>query len=80
MALAHAADTSPGPAQPDPDLQQLLHQLTNQLSVIVAHAELLESKALDSASQSRATQVIAGALGAMTTVRAIRDTLDTHTD
>ena len=77
MALADADGTSSGHIQPEPDLQQLLHQLTNQLSVIVAHAELLEYKALDSVSQSRAAQVIAGALGAMTTVRAIRDTLET---
>jgi hypothetical protein len=75
--LAHADRRSSGPDQPEPELQQLLHQLTNQLSVIVAHAELLEAKALDSVSQSHATQVITGALGAMTTVRAIRDTLET---
>ncbi len=74
--MAHAADASTGPRQAGPELQQLLHQLTNQLSVIVAHAELLEAKALDSASQARATQVVSGALGAMTTVRAIRDTLE----
>jgi hypothetical protein len=80
VALTHADDASFGPAQLGADLQQLLHQLTNQLSVIVAHAEILEFKALDSASQSRATQAIAGALGAMTTVRAIMDSLDAHTD
>jgi len=76
LALAQADGTPTGRVQPGPELQQLLHQLTNQLSVIVAHAELLEAKALDSASQTRATQVITGALGAMTTVKAIRDTLE----
>ncbi len=80
MALAHADGTTSGPVQLEPELQQLLHQLTNQLSVIVAHAELLEVKALDSVSQSRATQVITGALGAMTTVRAIRETLEAPAD
>ena len=80
MVLAQADGVSSGSAQPDLELQQLLHQLTNQLSVIVAHAELLETKALDSASQSRATQVITGALGAMTTVRAIMDTLEAPAD
>ena len=74
--MVHADGASTGRVQPGPELQQLLHQLTNQLSVIVAHAELLEAKALDSASQARATQVVSGALGAMTTVRAIRDTLE----
>jgi hypothetical protein len=34
--LADAHGTSSGPVQPEPELQQLLHQLTNQLSVIVA--------------------------------------------
>ena len=74
--MAHADGVSSVRVEPAPELQQLLHQLTNQLSVIVAHAELLEAKALDSASQARATQVVSGALGAMTTVRAIRDTLE----
>ncbi len=78
--MADAPGTSSGSVQPEPELQQLLHQLTNQLSVIVAHAELLEVKALDSVSQSRATQVITGALGAMTTVRAIRETLEAPAD
>lgn len=55
-----------------PDLRELLHQLNNQLGVILAHAELLENKAVDTPAQLRAARVVSGALGAMATVKAIR--------
>jgi hypothetical protein len=54
------------------DLRVLFHQLTNQLGIILAHAELLESKAPDDISRARASQVVASALGAMSTAREIR--------
>lgn len=55
-----------------PGLRDLFHQLNNQLGIILAHAELLEVKALDEASRARAAQVVASVLDAMGTARKIR--------
>ena len=55
-----------------PDLRLLFHRLNNQLGIILAPAELLESKAAIEADRARASQVVAGALEAMATVKAIR--------
>ena len=55
-----------------PELRVLFHRLNNQLGIILAHAELLESKAADAAGRARAAQVVASALEAMGTVREIR--------
>jgi hypothetical protein len=46
--------------------------LSNQLGVILAHAELLEAKAPDEPRRARATQIVSAALEAMTTTREIR--------
>jgi two-component sensor histidine kinase len=58
-------------------LREMFHRLNNQLGIILAHAELLESKAVDNVSRARAEQVVASALDAMATVRAIRLQTDT---
>lgn len=65
---------SEGPAGPDlpPDLRLLFHRLNNQLGIILAHAELLEAKAVDDANRGRAAQVVASVLEAMGTAREIR--------
>jgi hypothetical protein len=55
-----------------PDLRMLFHQLNNQLGIILANAELLESKSSDEASRARAAQLVASALDAMATAMAIR--------
>jgi hypothetical protein len=55
-----------------PELRLLFHRLNNQLGIILAHAELLESKVADAPSRARASQVVASALEAMTTVRDLR--------
>jgi hypothetical protein len=55
-----------------PDLRLLFHRLNNQLGIILAHAELLESKATDDLHRARATQIVASALEAMSTAREIR--------
>lgn len=57
------------------DLQALLHRLNNQLGVILAHAELLESKALDDAHRARASHVVGATLEAMAVTRVLRDQL-----
>jgi hypothetical protein len=55
-----------------PELRLLFHRLNNQLGIILAHAELLESKVADDPSRARASQVVASALEAMGTVRDLR--------
>jgi hypothetical protein len=55
-----------------PDLRLLFHRLNNQLGIILAHAELLEAKAVDDANRGRAAQVVASVLEAMGTAREIR--------
>jgi hypothetical protein len=60
------------PMDEAPELRLLFHQLNNQLGIILAHAELLEAKVADEGGRSRAAQVVAKALEAMTTAREIR--------
>lgn len=54
------------------ELRRLFHRLNNQLGIILAHAELMEKKAPDETSRSRATQVISSVLDAMGTAKEIR--------
>jgi hypothetical protein len=55
-----------------PELRLLFHRLNNQLGIVLAHAELLESKAPDDVSRSRAAQVVTSTLEAMGTAKEIR--------
>lgn len=55
-----------------PELRLLFHRLNNQLSIILANAELLEARAADDISRARAAQVVASALEAIGTAREIR--------
>lgn len=62
------------------ELTKLFHQLNNQLGVILANAELLEQRLADANHKSRAGQVVAGALDAISTAKRIKHlaiTLDT---
>ena len=61
-----------GPMDEAPELRLLFHRLNNQLGIILAHAELLESKAGDETSRARAAQVVSSALEAMGTAQEIR--------
>ncbi len=54
------------------DLRLLFHRLNNQLGIILANAELLESKAADEQQRARAVQLVTSALDAMGTAREIR--------
>ncbi len=58
-----------------PELRLLFHRLNNQLGIILAHAELLESKVADAPSRARASQVVASALEAMGTIKDLRQHL-----
>ena len=51
------------------ELGLLFHRLNNQLGIILAHAELLETKASDDLTRARAAQVVASVLDAMTTAK-----------
>ena len=61
-----------GSMDESPELRLLFHRLNNQLGIILAHAELLESKAQDDAHRARAAQVVSSALEAMGTVKELR--------
>ncbi len=63
-----------------PELRLLFHRLNNQLGIILAHAELLESKAGDDTSRGRAAQVVASVLDAMGTAKEIRQRTSSITD
>jgi hypothetical protein len=63
---------SRGPMDESPELRLLFHRLNNQLGIILAHAELLESKTTDETNRARAAQVVASALDAMSTAKEIR--------
>jgi hypothetical protein len=60
------------PADDAGDLGALFHRLNNELGIILSHAELLEAKAGDDISRSRASQVVTSVLDAMGTTRSIR--------
>jgi hypothetical protein len=66
------ADVPAGPRPSDPELGVLFHRLNNQLGIILAHAELLEARAVDEAGRARSAKVVTGTLEAMATVRQIR--------
>jgi hypothetical protein len=61
-----------GPMDDSAELRLLFHRLNNQLGIILANAELLESKASDDIHRARAAQVVTSALEAMGTANAIR--------
>jgi len=52
-----------------PEHRALFHQLNNQLGIVLAHAELLESRASDEAQRARAAQIVASVLDALRTSR-----------
>ena len=56
----------------DPELRLRFQRMNNQLGIILAHAELLESKAADEMSHARAAQVVSSVLEAMGTAKEIR--------
>lgn len=70
MSVLQGVDAA-GDVPADLDLQALFHRLNNQLGTLLAHAELLETKAADDVNRSRAAQVVRSTLESMGTVRAI---------
>ena len=63
-----------------PALRLLFHRLNNELGIILAHAELLEAKAPDEKSRTRAAQIVASTIDALSTAREIRRQTSTSGD
>jgi len=57
------------------DMVRLFHRLNNQLGVILANSELLESRLTDETQRARAAQVVTGALEAIAVVQALRQAI-----
>lgn len=55
-----------------PDLPRVFHRLNNQLGIILANAELLEARLTEEAQRARASQVVSGALEAISTIQDLR--------
>ena len=60
------------------ELHRLFHRLNNQLGIILAHAELIEKKAADEPTRSRAGQVVSSVLDAMGTAKEIRAAVESR--
>lgn len=78
-----APEPTPDPASPEgldsqSELSQLFHKLNNQLGIILANAELLESRLADTSHRARAGQVASSALEAIETTQRLRRILDTR--
>jgi hypothetical protein len=57
---------------PNPELARVFHRLNNQLGVILANAELLETRLTGETERARASQVVSGALSAISTIQDLR--------
>ena len=74
--LRESATPADSALQGGGDLRVLFHRLNNQLGIILACAELLEYKAGDDVSRTRAAEVVAKVLDAMGTAKEIRHQTD----
>jgi hypothetical protein len=57
------------------DLTSLFHRLNNQLGVILANAELLETRVSNDHERARAAQIVAGTLEAIGSVQQLKRVL-----
>ena len=74
--LRESAATADSALQAGGDLRVLFHRLNNQLGIILACAELLELKAADDVSRTRAAEIVAKVLDTLGTAKAIRHQTD----
>ena len=79
MAAAGSRAGHPVSGAP-PDLSSFFHRLNNQLGIILANAELLESKLADETQKARAGQVVSSVLEAIATVQQLRRTVEPPSD
>lgn len=63
-----------------PEHRELFHQLNNQLGIVLAYAELLESKAGDESQRARARQIVTSVLDALGTSKALQRQLGSSPD
>jgi hypothetical protein len=73
-------EATPAQALAPQDLPALFHRLNNQLGVILANAELLETRLSSPPERARAAQVVAGALDAIQTIQDLRRLLGGGSD
>jgi hypothetical protein len=59
---------------------RLFHRLNNQLGIILANAELLESRLADETQKARAGQVVKSVLEAIDTVQHLRREINEPTE
>ncbi len=72
-----APESGPDRSRPEvegaaPELARVFHRLNNQLGVILANAELLETRLTQEAERARASQVVSGAVNAISTIQDLR--------
>lgn len=80
MSLAsHPGDTQVSEHRASDELSRLFHRLNNQLGIVLAHAEMLEEKAVDETHRQHAARVVSSVLDALGTSRDIRRLSDTVT-
>ena len=60
-----------------PEVASLFHRLNNQLGVILANSELLETKLTEESHRVRAAQVVTGALEAIGIVQHLKQAVGT---
>ena len=78
-----APETLPDPLVSDrlaPEVVSLFHRLNNQLGVILANSELLETKLTEDTHRIRAAQVVSGALEAIGIVQHLKQAVGTPTE
>ena len=61
------------------EMSRLFHRLNNQLGIVLAHAEMLEERAVDETHRQHAAQVVSSVLDALGTSRNLRRLSDTVT-
>lgn len=61
-----------------PEHRALFHQLNNQLGIVLAHAELLETTASNEQQRARAAQIVASVLDALRTSRELQRQVESH--
>jgi len=74
--VAPGGDSGAAVEIPQADLPRLFHRLNNQLGIILANAELLESRIADETHRARAGQVVSSVLDAISTVQTLRKILE----
>jgi len=67
----HAAGSTPIDLSSQ-ELSGVFHRLNNQLGIILANAELLEARLNEDGLRARASQVVSGALEAISTIQDLR--------